>query len=222
MQIEQIPTTPFYIPRLPYELCHSDLIQACLASDGEAWKEFVCRYHRVISSAVLRTAFRWGETSKAVLDDLIQDTYLKLCAQQFSLLRQFEFRAEDSIFCFLKTVTTNVVHDYFRSLRATKRGTQLTVDLEEFYNNCGLDVHGGIDVMEKGVRIKEVEEAVDAVTGPEGSRDRNIFWFYYRHGFGAHEIAAMPAIALSAKGVESVLHRLTKLVRRQLTEEACT
>jgi len=44
-------------------------------------------------------------------------------------------------------------------------------------------------------------------------RDRNLFWLYYRQGLTADAISRIPAIGLSAKGVESALLRLTRLLR---------
>ena len=57
-----------------------------------------------------------------VLDELVQETYLKLCADQCRLLRGFQSRHPGSIFGYLKVVTANVVHDYFKSAHSSKRG----------------------------------------------------------------------------------------------------
>lgn len=204
-----------------HDISHADLIQSCLNSDDDAWREFMRRYNHVISLTVLRTAARWGTNSKSVLQDLIQDTYLKLCDQQFKLLRGFEFRGEDSIFCFLKAVTANVVHDHFRSVNAKKRGAQLMVDLEELYDSSSHDMPGSPDDMQGSVLRNEVGRVLDEMDGPDTERDRNIFWLYYRQGFAANEIAELPGIRLSAKGVESALNRLAKFVKKRLTEKSC-
>jgi RNA polymerase sigma-70 factor, ECF subfamily len=47
-------------------------------------------------------------------------------------------------------------------------------------------------------------------------RDRIVFWLYYRQGYTAGEIAGLPAVALTVKGVESLLYRLTAALRAQL------
>lgn len=202
------------------DLSHPALVQACLNSDEEAWKEFTIRYKQVISLAVLRTARRWGNNSKAVLEDLIGDTYLKLCANNFALLRNFKFRTDAGIFGFLKVVATNVVHDYFRRIHAKKHGTE--VSLDELYDSSDPPLpscHGSEDI-ERNVVIKEVEEALWEVTGPEGERDRMIFWLHHRQGFTAIAIAQLEFISISTKGVESAIHRVTKAVRERLTDKA--
>lgn len=200
------------------ELSHPDLVQACLANDEAAWEEFVFRYRQVISLAVLRTARRWGDTSKAVLEDLIGDTYLKLCADDFALLRHFEFRTDTAIYGFLKVVAVNVVHDCFRQRQAKKRGVEVTI--EEVYEFADPPRPDGPDDIERNVLIKEVEEALSAVTGSDAERDRTVFWLYYRQGFPANAIAELGWVGLGTKGVESLIHRLTKAVRERLTEKA--
>ena len=105
----------------------TELVRACAGSkDEEAWQEFIRRFQVVIAAAVLRTARHWGEPSRPQLDDLIQDTYLKLCENDSRLLRSFQPRHQDSIYGFLKVVAANVVHDHFKSALAAKRGVGQT------------------------------------------------------------------------------------------------
>jgi hypothetical protein len=71
-----------------------ELVRRCTASRSpEAWEEFVRRFHRLIAAVILRTASRLCEASKQTVDDLIQETYLKLCADDFRVLRGFENKA---------------------------------------------------------------------------------------------------------------------------------
>jgi hypothetical protein len=46
-----------------------------------------------------------------------------------------------------------------------------------------------------------------------------VFWLYYRAGCSAAEIAAVPGIDLTAKGVESLLLRMTRELRRRLAQQ---
>jgi RNA polymerase sigma factor (sigma-70 family) len=203
------------------ELSHSDLVQACLTGNDDAWKEFRTRYKQVISLAVLRTARRWRNTSRDLLDDLIGDTYLKLLANNFGLLRNFEFRSDAAIFGFLKVIATNVVHDHFRHKSSKKYGT--VVSIEEVYEGADPPIPSrtGSDDIERNVLIREVEEALNEVTGPDGERDRTIFWLTHRQGFTADAIAQLAWVDLNTKGVESVLYRLKRAVCERLTDEVC-
>jgi RNA polymerase sigma-70 factor (ECF subfamily) len=85
----------------------------------------------VIASAVLRTARLRGEPSAPLLDDLVQDTYLKLCECNHRLLQSFEPQHEDSIYGFVKAVAANVVTDHFKSAYAARRGASQTKAMPE-------------------------------------------------------------------------------------------
>jgi RNA polymerase sigma-70 factor (ECF subfamily) len=80
----------------------------------------------VIASTIMRTARQWGDLPRVQIDDLVQDTYLKLCENNYRLLAGFRPQHKDSIYGFLKVVATNVVHDHFKSAQAAKRGAGLT------------------------------------------------------------------------------------------------
>ena len=67
-----------------------DVVCLCAGpSDDDAWEEFVSRVGRPISLTVLRTASRWGEPSRSLVEDLVQSTYLKLWEGGCRLLRRF-------------------------------------------------------------------------------------------------------------------------------------
>ena len=68
-----------------------------------------------------------------------------------------------------------------------------------------------------GVFLNEIDEHLKrALTGPDQERDRMIFWLYFRQGMSTKEIALLPTIRLSAKGVGSVIERLKHGVRQQI------
>lgn len=195
------------------KLSHADLILACLKNDPEAWKEFRIRYHHIISLAIFRTSCRCGDASKGRVEDLIQDTYFKLCLDNFKLLRNFEFRTEAGLYGFFKVVATRVAIDHFR------RPGSPPGNSEDVYTTDPPD-QDAAEVIERNILIKEVEEVLFKVTGPgsQGERDRTIFWLYYRQGFTAGQIAELVP-SLTTKGVESAIHRLTTEVRKRLTDE---
>jgi RNA polymerase sigma-70 factor, ECF subfamily len=64
--------------------------RACAESnDSAAREEFVARFHRPISLSLVRTFYQWGKIPQQVVDDLIQETYLKLCSDKCRLLLSF-------------------------------------------------------------------------------------------------------------------------------------
>ncbi|MGA3196173.1 MAG: sigma-70 family RNA polymerase sigma factor [Terriglobales bacterium] len=199
-----------------------ELIQACTENgDAAAWEEFVRRFHGLIAAVVLRTARRWGSNSPELVDDLIQETYLKICADRKLLLSEFKPRHPEAFYGYLKVVTSNVVHDYFRARHSQKRGLGLaesSLDDVEFMRTA-LTAAASEDV-HRNILLQEVDGILcSALTGDEQTqaRDRTIFWLYYRYGLTAPAIARLPSISLGVKGVESVIYRLTRLVRERLT-----
>ena len=204
-------------------LCPVELVAACLASKEEsAWSEFVRRFRPLISTVVLRTARSWGTPSAAQLDDLIQETFLKLCADECRLLRNFRPQHPGAIFGFLKVVTANVVHDHFKAIHAAKRGSgALSAATTDFEGNdpSGFPAPSRVDgpEIERALLLQEIDRCLlQGVSPNEVQRSRRIFWLYYRCGLSARAIAALPNIGLTTKGVESTILRLNRLVRTEL------
>ncbi|MGA7218204.1 MAG: sigma-70 family RNA polymerase sigma factor [Candidatus Sulfotelmatobacter sp.] len=193
---------------------------ACAESnDGAAWEEFVSRFYRSISLSIIRTAQKWGALPQQVVDDLVQETYLKLCASKCRLLRDFALRHPDAIEGYIKTIAINVAHDHFKSLHSLKRGEQETCQLSDDFDPQAHGAGaGGQAAIEREILMKQLETCLEAnLKGPTKDRDRLIFWLYYQQGMTAKTIAALPAVGLDAKGVESVIFRLTRLVREEIT-----
>jgi RNA polymerase sigma-70 factor (ECF subfamily) len=179
-----------------------------------AWQEFVRRFQPLIAGVVARTASRWGSVAPALVDDLVQETYVKLCTEEFRRLREFESRHEDAIYGYLKAVAYTVTLDHFKVYYAIKRGSRLhsTSDFDS-----SLRVEGQKSSVESDLLLHELEELAGEVA--EEKRDRVIFALYYRQGFTTRRIAAMPTIGLSQKGVESCLHRLTERLKKRVSGE---
>lgn len=188
------------------------------ASDDEAWTEFVRRFQRPIALVVLRTVRGWGEPSTAVVDDLVQETFLRLCANDCRLLRNFVPQQPDSIIGYLKVIAANAAHDHFRAQNSVKRGGELRrLEGETDGTESLASPAQQSKAFEINLQVAEIERALQML-GPEllTERDRKIFWLYYRQGYTARDIAAIPHIGLTIKGVESSIHRTTVLLRDAL------
>jgi DNA-directed RNA polymerase specialized sigma24 family protein len=201
------------------EFSSTDLTRACANSNDEgAWTEFIRRFQPVIASAVLRTARQWGDPSHSPTDDLIQETYLKLCDNDFRLLRSFRPLQEDSIYGFLRVVAANVVHDHFKCVLAFKRGLNQTEAIMESIQmdskTVGLE---GFHLATHRLQIEQIDKILTQVTaGKDQDRKRAVFWLRHRQGLTAREISSIPSIELTTEGVESMLLRLAILIRGHL------
>ena len=155
-----------------------------------------------------------------VVDDLVQETYVKLCVDKCRLLREFSIQHPEAVVGYIKIVAVNTAHDHFKSLHSQKRGSGVKVqaieDVEPRAHSWSL---GGPDAMEREVLLKEVHRCLETCTvGPDQERDRNIFWLYYQQGMSASAIAGLPTVGLTAKGVESAIFRMARLVREQIAD----
>jgi RNA polymerase sigma-70 factor, ECF subfamily len=203
----------------PKKLSLQELLQLCLATQDPAlWQEFVCRFQSHISRVVKNTLRRckWASPDLALVDDLTQDTFMKLCANDFRALREFHFEHENSFYGFLKTVASHVAQDYLRREYSSKHGGGLE---EEDLDSAIIPARASsAEDTHLQILIAEIQRILEEELGhePNFQRDITIFWLYYRWGFTAKEISEIPSIALKVKGVESVLLRLTRLIRGRL------
>jgi RNA polymerase sigma-70 factor, ECF subfamily len=198
----------------------NELARLCSESGSEAaWNEFVRRFQRPIALTVLRTARCWDVPSAAVVDDLVQETFLRLCADDCRLLRNFVPREPDSIVGYLKVLAANVTHDRLRNEKALKRGGGFR---KQEGDSADLDAivlpSARPDLIDRSIRRTEIDKALRSfIPGSLTDRDRTIFWLYFEQGFSAREIGEIASIGLTVKGVESSIHRSTQQVREALT-----
>lgn len=203
----------------PRKLSARQLVRLCLDSQDEAlWTEFVRRFQPLIAGVVNKCVLRRGRSNPTLVDDLIQDTYLKLCANNFKALRDFDFRHENAFLGFLKRVASNVVEDHFRGLHSQKRGSgREEEDFDELHPAVPSGA-GAFQQVEFEILMGEIEKYLaEQAAETNSDRDCLIFWLYYRQGLTAKAISQLPSIGLSVKGVESTLLRLTRQVRAKLT-----
>src|SRR5215472_12678038 len=103
----------------------------------------------------------------ALVDDLIQETYVKLCAGRCRVLREFELWRPDALYGLLKTVSFSVAQDHFRASMADKRGAGREAAAFEEH----ADESAASDI-EREVLLREISAELE----PESRRDRAIFW----------------------------------------------
>lgn len=197
----------------------TELLRACAESNEVgAWDEFIKRYHRPISLSVIRTARRWGGLAQEIALDLVQETYLKLCDGKCNLLYIFALSHPEAVEGYIKTIAANVTHDYFKSQQAVKHGSGAVLQVNEELDPQALDGSvGGVAGIEREILLREIESCLDFCTeGAAQERDRLVFWLYYQQGLSARAIADLPNVCLTVKGVESLILRLTRMVRDRM------
>jgi RNA polymerase sigma-70 factor (ECF subfamily) len=204
-------------------LSANELVQCCSnGGNNEAWREFVTRFQRPIALSVLRTARCWGIYSNSQLDDLVQETFLRLCTEDCRLLKSFIPREEDSAIGFLKMVAANITHDRLRAEKTLKRGGSFTRrELEAAELDGSLVSRNDGAALESSITKGEIDRALRTlVPAVLSERDRTVFWLYFEQGFSAREISEISSIGLTVKGVESCIHRTTQQIRAVLQPPA--
>jgi RNA polymerase sigma factor (sigma-70 family) len=196
---------------------NQELIQDCLQEQAvEAWQEFVRRFQPLVSNVVAQVARRFGEHSSEVITDLTQEVYLRLCTNEYELLKQHRGQHDNSLFGYLKVISASVAHDHFKSRLRAKRGGGVNVgSLEEALLASATQSL----TVENELLVQEIRRALNRiVSGKTAERDQLIFWLHFRQGFTSAEIAAIPGLGLGEKGVSSLLQRLISNLRQELVK----
>jgi RNA polymerase sigma-70 factor (ECF subfamily) len=151
------------------------------------------------------------------MNEIIQEVFLKLCEDERRILREFEDRGNDSFLKLLRVVTASIATDYFRRIRAEKRGGQMSIvpldaDMPQENKTSTVDS----STVELPTLIAQLDRLILRNPAKISPRDRALFWLYYRHGLTSEAISRIPAIGLSAKGVESALSRISRTLRHAI------
>jgi RNA polymerase sigma-70 factor (ECF subfamily) len=197
----------------------NELASACARSaDTAVWGEFLGRCAPQAALVAARVARIWhGRSTTSVVDDIVQEVFLKLCEQERRILRDFKPRGEDSFFALLRVVTASVANDYFRRQHSEKRGGKVVTMVLDDESSSVVPIAPEKDSeVQRALLFAELDHKLRSATGPTAERDRTIFWLYYLQGLTADEIAGLPGSDLSAKGVESALRRITAWLRKEL------
>jgi len=199
----------------------TDLIRACALSGSEsAWCELVLRFRKPVGLAIIRVARNWDATPQEIVDDLVQETFLKLAGDKCARLYAFAQEHPEAVDLYVKTIAANVARDYLKKDASLKRGSGHVVQLLDTVEaKADLSSAGGMNAIEREILLRKVDACLtESLEGPTKARDRSIFWLYHQQGMTAGSIAQIPAVGLTVKGVESVLFRLMRLVRSKLAD----
>jgi RNA polymerase sigma-70 factor (ECF subfamily) len=200
------------------DLPPSELLEACLRqSIPGAWNEFVRRFQPVIASSVTRAARDFGLASPALVEDLIQDVYVRLCDDNCRILREFRSEKPDGLYGFLKVASGNLARDSCKAQVTLKRGGGKVAALSGLDEAVAATAQESATGCEWQLLMSEIDEVLLRTGAADTrARDRNVFWLYYLQGFTSGDIASIPSLGLSVKGVESLLQRMVRSVRIKL------
>ena len=179
------------------------------------------RFRRPMALAIVRVLRRAGPFTPAIIDDLLQDTYVHLCSNNFALLHVLVSRDPDSFEPMLRVVAANVARDHVRAKMSQKRGGQYRQ-----FPDKDISLIGGIEAehslmrIEHEVQLDEIDRLLQrSVDSPSAPRDRQIFWLHFQLGMTTQSISRIPSVGLTSKGVASSIFRTLRYIRRSLRIE---
>lgn len=194
---------------MPEPLDPAEVVRVCLETPSDAgWHAFVRCFQPDIVASVARVARSYRRSDAATIDDLVQEAYVRICHNGTRLLHILRGLESGAIRAYVRRVAETVARDHFRAALAQKRGgdaESVTLELEPPANLAAAD-----DL----VLLNEVEDWLDRSV--ERSRDAAIYRLIRIQGFSAREVAELPNVGLTPKGVESCLARIDAMLRRAL------
>jgi RNA polymerase sigma-70 factor (ECF subfamily) len=196
------------------------LARSCAySSQAPEWELFVREVMPVVALAARRVSLVWDETCPSAVHEIVQEVFVKLCEDDRRILREFEDRGNESFLKLLRIITASVGTDYYRRMRAEKRGGRNSiVPLDADVSSDDVADISATSAIEWPTLIAQLDGLLLLYPRDVSVRDRNLFWLYYRQGLTAEAISKIPSIGLSAKGVESALIRMTRLLRETIVK----
>jgi RNA polymerase sigma factor (sigma-70 family) len=199
----------------------SELLRECgqKLTDRHLWAVFQERFQRPIFLYLLR-ALKYHSKHEDVdqlVGDLTQEVYVRLVQNEGRVLRNFRGDSDISVMAFLGRVCSGVVTDYLRREFGKQRSRDNVVSIEEVREMAEARRTGDRNELdfESIISVIDIEKVI--ANDPDvknAQRNALIFQLHYKDGLTAKEIAGFPVFDLNTSGVEAVLVRLRKRIRR--------
>lgn len=218
-------------------MTHNELVKILAKSprDRMAWGEFYNRFHKHICLTINRELKRLHNYKGLnAVEDLAQEVYAKLLANDCQALIDFNGQYENSIVSYLEIIAIRtVLEDYTRS-KALKRSAagrevpldalqwnvrqERVVDLKEI-----LRLESWQDEFLLNELREEIKYHLDKILGPRRNKERDelIFKYYLYAGLEAEEIVALcHDVNITGKRVMNIICEIKNELRESLRKAA--
>ena len=216
------------------KLKNTDLVSLCSREpwNRKAWLEFYNRFDDRIRLVIYRECKALGIDNRDVqfqetVEDLVQDVYMRLIANNCKALNDFIGASENSVYTYLGIIARNVVINHSTKINAQKRP------------NVERSIDEVFDISEKGgkIRIKnigrstfdeleveflkeEIEVIMDQiVTGSHKHRNKLIIKLNIYEGLSAEQIANQLPYEMSRKTVSNIITKIKQKLRQGLLDQ---
>jgi RNA polymerase sigma factor (sigma-70 family) len=205
--------------RKPSEISSAELLRQCgqKLTDRALWEMFQERFQRLIFTYLYRALKYHSKTDDLieVVNDLGQEVYVRLVQHNASLLRNFRGETDLSVAALLGRVCMSVVSDKLRRDGAARRmNNVVSISAAKELLESSRNERDELNVSAILSWI-DVERMVAADPDQKNAqRNALIFKLHYMDGLTTSEIASYPGFDLTESGVEAVLVRLRKRIKK--------
>jgi len=163
--------------------------------------------------------------SAELVQDLIQDVYLKLVEKDFKALKQFNGTSENAIYLYLGTICRHVVINHILRATAQKRPqiqTSIDTPLPGTHQDSAFTLKDVLELPEYDAdqedQIEHLKRKIDTileskVKGRNSERDKIIFKLYIYEEMTPEEISGYLNFRISSKSVSNIISMLKSVVR---------
>lgn len=172
----------------------------------KAWEHLLIAVRPTLARVVYRVSMQWGVRDYTLIEDALQEAFLKLNQQRTRLSVLPVNSSDQQLEAYLKVIAANAAHDFWKD---RQRIDTSSVELCDSLPSSSED--SKVNNVEQSLLSQKFNALLDV-----NKKERTIFWLYYRQGFTAKEIASIAQFGLGVKGVESLIHRLTTRLKKEL------
>ncbi len=173
------------------------LVDALIANDAAAWREFQRRYDRLILRCITKVTKRFAAVSQEDVREIYAQLLLSLLANKKAKLRAFDATRGSRFSSYIGMLAIHCAYDWLRAVRREPQreglaeAAELTSELP--------------DPFEAAVQQERVDLAARVMEG-FSERDRTFAALYFGEGMEPHEIAR--SMKISVKTVYSKKHKI--------------
>jgi RNA polymerase sigma-70 factor, ECF subfamily len=189
-----------------------ELVAYCLRDHAEdAWSEFDRRTRPTVRGAVAKQLRCCNvNATNELVGEITQDTFVNLLNHNYRALRK-DWPDDNCIFKFIKVVGNHAVITWLRK-------NKILNDPEELDDRQEFRVKPTPDTAAKEILRSQVDRCLQTLASdPNFTRDRALFWLFYRQGYRDSEIAAL--VKLPVKTVQNILQKYVRVVRLKLRRD---
>ena len=185
----------------------ASLVQALIADDPRAWREFNTRFSRLVLSTISRVTARFsGVISQEDLREIYATFCMQLLANDKLKLRSFDPERGNKLSTWLGLLASHTAYDFLRGARREPRRAALS-EAEDLSSSLP-------DPCESAL-MRERADLVGQLLSNFTDKDRAFIQLYFGEGLAPESVAQR--LSISVKTVYSKKHKIQARLQALLT-----